>query len=319
MGDQQEKRPIFIVGCQRSGTTLLRTMLGQHPMTLEHPSEPQFILGLYQRLGYEVRDVETAVSYLINHPTLPPTINPSTIINSYPEKSLPLSQFIQRYIQLWVGEQLQQKHPILKDPALIFHLDLITHLYPKAMIIHIIRDPRANVVSQKARWAHFTIWECAMLWKKAIQKAHTWAKENKFHYTDLTFEDLVLRSEQTLVNLCAALQIPYSNQMLDFEEKTIMFAPDAPPRPITFRRTNPSHLTKWQKSLSPEDIQLVQMCCANEMTKWHYELYQPAQTTKTIWFRIIWEKTYYHFKMMGKKIKAYGRKLKWKLGINCDK
>jgi len=43
----RSSRPIFIVGCQRSGTTMLRLMLNGHPR-ISIPPESHFIPELYR-------------------------------------------------------------------------------------------------------------------------------------------------------------------------------------------------------------------------------------------------------------------------------
>ena len=42
--------PIFVVGCPRSGTTLLRDLLGAHP-ALTFPPESHFIPGFFRAYG----------------------------------------------------------------------------------------------------------------------------------------------------------------------------------------------------------------------------------------------------------------------------
>src|SRR5438874_9349414 len=41
-------RPIFVVGCPRSGTTLFRTMLSAH-RNIAIPPETRFVMGMYWR------------------------------------------------------------------------------------------------------------------------------------------------------------------------------------------------------------------------------------------------------------------------------
>jgi hypothetical protein len=42
------ERPIFVVGCPRSGTTLLQLMLHSHPR-IAIPPETRFMLDIYER------------------------------------------------------------------------------------------------------------------------------------------------------------------------------------------------------------------------------------------------------------------------------
>ncbi|MCP4166576.1 MAG: sulfotransferase [Chloroflexi bacterium] len=61
------KPTIVVTGCQRSGTTLVRSILAQHPDLSVHPSEPQFILELWKRYGPVIDDVPAAIDYVNLH------------------------------------------------------------------------------------------------------------------------------------------------------------------------------------------------------------------------------------------------------------
>src|SRR3954469_12694891 len=54
----QTDRPIFIVGCGRSGTTLLRLMLDSHPQ-IAAGEETKFLTALEQILGEHWRLLQT--------------------------------------------------------------------------------------------------------------------------------------------------------------------------------------------------------------------------------------------------------------------
>ena len=59
--------PIILLGCRRSGTTLLRKIFSKHPDIITPPDEPQFILGLYQRFGHKINNKFLALEYIKNH------------------------------------------------------------------------------------------------------------------------------------------------------------------------------------------------------------------------------------------------------------
>ena len=58
---------IIVTGCRRSGTTLLKSMLSQHPALLVHPDEPQFILQGWKRFGDSINSVEPAIDFYVSH------------------------------------------------------------------------------------------------------------------------------------------------------------------------------------------------------------------------------------------------------------
>lgn len=308
--------PIVITGCQRSGTTLLRTMLGRHPTMLEHPDEPQFILDLYKRHGNSIKDVTTAVSYITNHPYTPTTVSYHALRKALQTDSkLRLKDLIQTYIRIWVGDNIHTKRPILKDPALIFHLPLVVHLFPQATIVHIIRDPRANVSSQITRWPHITVWEAAMMWKKAVTHGRDWAATNS-QYIEVSYENLLQNPDEELQSLCQFLRVPFSNKMLDFEQETTIFTPDGTPQQVIHRTVDPSRLFAWKEQLTSTTIKLIEQCCQEEMRLWHYPLLYPTVPPMQYKISLIREQAFYRFKISGKFTKAIGRKLLWRLNLS---
>jgi hypothetical protein len=308
--------PIVIVGCQRSGTSLLRTILGNHPDLLEHPAEPQFLLGLYHRFGYHIRDKSEALAYVTSHPYLPPSTEPETLLAAFEGlNSLTIPNFAQRYLSVWGGNELKTKLPILKHPQLIFHLDLVLALFPDATIIHIVRDPRANVSSQRARWPQFSIWDCAMEWRIAVRTARNWGQQNKRCYHEIQYEHLIQNPQAPLKVLLLKLKIPYSEQMLSFEHETTMFLKGKPPEKVRFTATDPSRINLWQDRLSPLEIRRIEFCCKKEMLWWDYEPLCPNVSKGLFVSGILREWLYYQVKILGRKIKAAARQFGWRSGI----
>ncbi|MCP4422157.1 MAG: sulfotransferase [Chloroflexi bacterium] len=312
MNSQMIIKPIIITGCQRSGTTLLRTLLGNHSNLIEHPQEPQFIIELYQRFGMQISDVPTAVSYLSHHPYLPNSINRNKLSQAYSDKnSLPLAEFIQYYLHCWAGAELLVKHSVLKDPFFIFNLDLVEKLFPNATIIHIIRDPRATVASQIVRWPHLSAIECAMLWRDALRAANKWRQSSKLPYIEVYYEQLVGQTTKTLKNLCLALDIPYQASMQTFEQETTVFSPNAKPQKRTLTAVDISRLHGWQNHLTSSEIQLTEQICHLEMSQRQYQLsFSPNPIRHFHWWKM-WQYSMYYVKQAGKMVKTFARQVRW--------
>ena len=309
--------PVVITGCQRSGTTLLRVMLGKHGALLEHPDEPQFILELYKRHGRAIKNTAAAISYITNHRYASDSVSYLALKEALQLNSeLPLRDLIQAYIRIWAGDSVKNKRPILKDPALILHLPLVRHLFPEATIVHIIRDPRANAFSQIIRWPRITVWQASQLWKRAVTLGQEWAKTQEIQYVEVRYEDLVQNPTKELQSLCQHLQITYTSEMLSFEQDTTLFAPDGTPRQVTHRTVDPSRLYLWKEHLTATDIRLIEHCCREEMKVYSYPLQNPIVPFRPYTIRLIREWAYYRFKMSGKVIKAIWRKLLWRLNLS---
>lgn len=294
-------RPVVIVGSRRSGTTLLRTMMSQHPNLLVHPDEPQFLLELYHRFGNHITDVPAAATHLLDHPYTPQTLAPEALRASFGEDtSLSLRAFAQRYTRAWGGEALDVQRPVLKHPRLIFHLDLVFELFPDAVVVHLVRDPRANVFSQRSRWPDLSIWECALWWRDAVRAGRALARRQPDVCIELRYEDLVQQPEETSQQLCAFLQVPYTSRLLEFELETRSFRPDGRPQQVRFSRLDATRLARWREHMTPMEVRLVEACCRREMGWWGYEPLQPEVSSWRLVAWIINERARYRLREMAR-------------------
>ena len=262
--------PILITGCRRSGTTLLRTMLAGHPDLLVHPDEPQFFLELYQRFGTQIPDIKLAIQHVAQHPYRADNVTPEKLTEAFKkENTLPLRDFSQKYLALWGGSALETRRPVIKHPALIFYLDLVFDLFPNVTIIHLVRDPRANISSQRARWQRATLWDCIGWWQDAARLGHVQAKIQPKRCVEITYEALVKEPETSLKTICKFLNIAYSAHLLNFKLHTTSFT-QGKAKAETFTHLDPSRLNLWKKSLTPLEVAVIEETCKDEMTWWGY-------------------------------------------------
>ncbi len=121
------ERPVFIVGMPRSGTTLVEQILSSHPQ----------IYGAGE-LGY----LRMAI------PKLPKLESQKT----YPDNLAELTQetydqIAQSYLDFLMQSSTEERYVINKMPGYFLHLGFIAILFPKARIIHCMRDPLDTCLS----------------------------------------------------------------------------------------------------------------------------------------------------------------------------
>lgn len=275
---------ILIVGARRSGTTLLHAMLSQHPDLLVHPEEPQFVLELLQRFGQTVRDVPAALRLIDAHPYRAPAVTRDALERIVgAEGPLPLHRLVQAYLTVWRGDESRDKRPVLKHPRLIFHLDLARELFPASTVVHVVRDPRGNVLSQRARWPDIPILECAAWWRAAVRRGHALALRRPDACIEVVYERLVRDPERTMRELCSFLRLPFTSDLLSFELETQVYSPAAEPRPAAYTRPDASRLGRWRTGLTPTEIRLVERWCRREMPWWGYDPVHPATSALRFW------------------------------------
>ena len=209
----------FIVGCPRSGTTLLQAMVGAHSQIFTAPESHFFRktfrgwrafvfrgLRASEALAYWLRRVDL-VQYLDRVPRFSLTRQP--VINAFVDIMDDLARA--KGCACWIE----------KTPAHIFVVDHIERTVPGARFIHIIRDGRAVVASlmdAKRRYPEAHIWqrpleEFVRLWNSAVlESARHVGKETHFF---VSYEALVSAPRRELMALCRFLGLEFEEEMLE--------------------------------------------------------------------------------------------------------
>jgi hypothetical protein len=219
---KMEKRPPapFIVGVNRSGTTLLRLMLDAHP-SLAIPPETHFLpemIRLSRRETTRRRLVRTATT----HPRWGDFGLDADEFRHRVKHLRPLTSTgaIRAFYDLYAE---QQGKPLWGDktPRYMRAMPRIERALPEARFIHLIRDGRDVALSQAERSLDEeapSIAEVAERWQRRIRSAREQAVELN-HYLEVRYEDLVADPETTLRRICEEIELPFDPAMLDYHRR----------------------------------------------------------------------------------------------------
>jgi hypothetical protein len=190
--------PIFVVGCPRSGTTMLRQILDSHSAISCGP-ESRFLWGMK---GIEERNWSTIAGFGL---TLDEWHARVRELFEAPHR---------RYADSQGKSRWADKSP---DYALI--LDYVDALYPEAQVIHMVRDPRDVVASWLRFYGTRSVHRAASSWVRYVRAAHDFARGQLEHRAiEVRYEDVVREPEQTLRKLFAWLGEPWEQGVLRFSE-----------------------------------------------------------------------------------------------------
>ena len=225
---------VFIVGCPRSGTTLLQRMIDAHPQIAITP-ETHWIPRYFQgRIGVTPDGVVTAelIDRLLEYERFSKLeidrATLQTLIGSSPK--LLYSSFVSKLFDLY--GQAQGKALVGdKTPAYVEKLPMLHELWPHAKIVHLIRDGRDVCLSLRnwsrgektcgrfSSWAEDPIATVAFWWKRLVQvgQENGAVLGSKLYY-ELRYESLVQNPEQECSALCEFLGLKYHQAMLRFFE-----------------------------------------------------------------------------------------------------
>jgi hypothetical protein len=200
----------FIVGCPRSGTSVLRELLNTHPEITAFSPESQFFHHLEashpvaKALGLASGRAPKALARFqsaLGRPTM-----------------IPRFRFVRSYVNAFVkllDELSDTPVWVEKTPGHLAYIDLIERTVPDPRFIHILRSGEDVVTSiyeqtqigREPWWArHYkTVDDCINEWRIAVRT--TWRYRNRPNHIIVSYEDLVADPELQLRGVCEFLGV----------------------------------------------------------------------------------------------------------------
>lgn len=296
MNNIDQEKVIFIVGNSRSGTTMMRRVLGNHPQIYmleelhffeqlwstsdkSNAVSKEAAIALASKLLFIQRD-----GYLTQMNVAKHQADATTIINSitgplYPHAILNGFLFFETNNH---GKTI----PCEKTPQDVFYINEILELFPGAKIVNMVRDPRGVMLSQKRKWQRRKMGAGFMtkkeqrrlkinyhpitiskLWNSSIRAALKFKGHPKVH--NMIFEKMVNESEQEIKSLCAFLEIDFNDNMLMIPQVGSSNEADKPDAfGIKTERAG-----NWEKGgLNKGEIYFCQHICGDFMKQYGYEV-----------------------------------------------
>lgn len=217
------KKRVFIVGCPRSGTTLLQNILASHS-TIDSFPESHFFsevirskLKGYIGLGFP-NNLNQFYSFL------------DKINYDFDEKTIEKNYFfLYKYVKLFknILDEITLNNNkniwIEKTPAHLHFIKIITKYFSNAKFIHIIRNGKDVVASlydvthkYPEEWSGArSIDQCINRWNRDIEITKKYHKKLNHHV--LKFDDLLNSPKKEIINLCNFLDVDFENKMINYD------------------------------------------------------------------------------------------------------
>jgi hypothetical protein len=267
----------FVVGCRRSGTTLLRAMLHSHPL-IAVPPESRFLVALAPdvtrpwepaHLVEELLDHDGFGRWQLRRPVLQASFRddpPRTYTDA-----------MRRLYALWAegrGGNGKARYAD-KTPDHVLRIGAVTALFPDARVVHVVRDGRDVAASfLELGWVD-SIEKAALHWRHRVLTGHqAGALLPSSRYHEVRYEDLVERPEPTLRGLCAALGLTFDPAMLRHERAAAaLLRSEAFPHHNRYvTRPLRRGLRDWRRDLPPAAVDRFEALAGDALALLGYEL-----------------------------------------------
>jgi hypothetical protein len=205
--------PIFIGGMLKSGTSLFRAMLGQHP-NVAAGLETFWFDVVWEVSG---RGQEPFEDYLLRMATF---FEMSTEdVQGFRRASADVVGFLNRFLGFYASRSGKARWAE-KTTGNAGNIERILENWPSAQIVHVTRDPRDVLTSYQQAGKFRGLEAFCRQWADHVGKARQARGVcDDSQYLEVAYEDLVLEPETTMRGVLEFLNEPWCSEVSNFQGK----------------------------------------------------------------------------------------------------
>jgi len=279
----RSKAPVFVIGCSRSGTTLLYHMLLSsgnfaiyrmesmiftlleprfrpltNPLNKRRMLDAWYGTRLYGRSGLEPSEIEPRI--------MAECQNGGDFLRIVMEQMC-RKQGVERWAET--------------TPEHLLYIPRIKETIPNALIVHVIRDGRDVALSwEKLHQIRPFPWDrkrpamaAAIYWEWIVNKGREAGRKLGGDYIEVHYEDLVRKPAEVLKNL-----EPFIEHDLDYERITQVAIGSVAAPNTAFKDEQRSPIGRWKNDLSQEELATVEGLVGRTLESLRYELATKASS-----------------------------------------
>ena len=276
--------PFFVVGCPRSGTSLLRDTLRAHP-AISIPPESHFIPRLYAAWGdpdsgHEASALARKILSLSRVRKWELELEPSDFSDcrSFAEVlELLFGDFARRQGKPHWGD---------KTPQYVAHIPLLSRLFPDARFIHIYRDGRDVVESLLTTpFTPGNVFRAARGWRDYVQLGRDAGSTIADRYLEVRYETLVTEPKETMREVCDFIGEAFTEAMLERPDASELSGP------YRYTQVTPGFSSAkafaWKQGMPLRDRTIIESVAGDLLAQLGYELEalgRPLPVTRRRWW-----------------------------------
>jgi hypothetical protein len=212
--------PVFIVGMNGSGTSMMLDSLGRHPELYALPDETHmmpYIIGQADRFGDLARDENFLAYWQFAIDQMPVLVKFNGGVKpGIPENWRSYSRDIAGVFDGIFSEfaaRSGKRRWCEKTPDHVQHIGLLAQVFPHAKFVHLIRDGRevaCSIARRQLRRPELVIYR----WKKLVAQGQAEGARLGDRYMELNYESLVEDPELEMSRVCSFLSVDFDEQVL---------------------------------------------------------------------------------------------------------
>ncbi|MGB3344111.1 MAG: sulfotransferase [Aequorivita sp.] len=326
----------FLVAKDRSGTTLLQTMLDSHP-NICAPLESRFVLHLKSRYQHKVKwndrlkarfikdlfeEEKMVLLWELDMEALKQRLASLPEATTYGDVCKQVYVSSKSFHKKGIAAQIVDKNPIYA-----IMIPLIMEVYPNAKFIHLVRDYRGTVSSIFNLYKEISIKQLGLSWVSTNYEIEKAKKVQPNNFITLRYEDLLDQPKEELEKLTHFFGLEFHPNMLRYHERIAEAISDYVNRSSNEKIRNvreigiakvhknlsrpieSSFKDKWKETLTTEQIETLETHCGAFAKRYGYELKtsivpKEQNIPKTLLFEVKKLRLYYRLPIWLRELKS---------------
>lgn len=273
-----EEKPIFIVSAGRSGSTLLRKYLIQTGL-FNIPPESEDLIPAIGKIyikyillpwNYKIQKILSLLKQSENFKIWDINLNElHTALKEIPSQNRNLATVIKLIYDQYAKQFGAANCPYWGDktPYLIFRLPWIFLIFPDARIVHIVRDPRAVILSRMKEFGD-SIDYAIKRWRWSVYNIRKVKEDHQI--LEVKYEDILMNTKETLDKV-----LKYISDNLTYEKKvdSVYLGDEHYAHHENLSKPLMIHkVYEWKENISKQDRMTIEGELIREMEYYGYKL-----------------------------------------------
>jgi hypothetical protein len=307
---EPDEGPVFVVGMNGSGTTMLLDHLNSHSSLYGFKEETKVLPYFLKASGrYDLSDAKqvrrlwdemTSAHAFRKANRRRPVPLPPDWLELGSGGAAPIFDYIMRYFAAREGKTRWCE----KTPMHVFHMRELAQCFPSAKFIHIIRDGRDCAASFHRRWGYEPR-TTMQRWKKAVAEGCFQGTALGDRYLEVFYEDLTRAPEPGLQRVCRFLDLPFEDGVLGSTRRRQLGSVIVP------------NAGTHNSYFGAKTIQHLERIGGRTLAELHYRNANPDSDWDPPWIRRRWWtfKDYMRLSMqsLARRLRSTSRRSRWKM------
>lgn len=253
-----QQSPVFVIGMNGSGTTMLADSLGHHPALYMLPLESK-VLPYYLIHQHRFGDLDTLDARRKLAATLGKTKSyaqankKASVVLPDAELARPGFEGVVDALYRYFAAKQGKTRWGDKSPINTQHVAALAAAFPTAQFVHIIRDGRDAAQSFHRRWGYDPL-HTITRWKRDVAAGRDQGRAlGDARYLEVRYEALTADPDFEMQRVCAFLGLPFDESVL---QSSMRYMDPANKQAATGRIVPNSE--KWREYFSSEKVQAIE-------------------------------------------------------------